>query len=221
MITANYRQDYAGEFVILQTRVVNGKKQQEREWVENPIINQHISGRAAVIGSRDDWEQFEYPRLQRHRGGLLGKKKLQTYGTGAVWKDIGLDFYVGLDRSVLADLKSTGYQEKSVVYTSGKLCIENPGEFFLIPYHSAVDQIAAAVYLAAFDGHKEIFLLGINRETVSLSKHWKDQLTAVFSAYTTTRFCLVGNANNMHESWRKCRNVDTMTYREFISYCDV
>lgn len=216
-----YRTDYAGEFVILQTRVVNGKKQQEREWIENPIINQHISGRAAVIGGRDDWEQFQYSRLQRHQGGLLGKKKLQTYGTGAVWKDIALDFYVGLDRSMLEEIRLAGYQENSIVYTSGRICIENPGEFYLIPYAPAVDQIAATTYLAAFDGHKEIFLLGINQETVSLSKQWQDQLTEVFAAYTTTQFYLVGNADNMYKAWRQCRNVDTMTYRQFISYCDV
>ena len=62
MIQANYRQDYAGEFVVLKTRVVNGKKEQTREWIENPIANQHISERAAIIGSTCDHEEFDHRR---------------------------------------------------------------------------------------------------------------------------------------------------------------
>ena len=50
---ARYRQDYAGEFVILETRWTKGKKVERREWIENPIQNQHISGRAVCIGSNE------------------------------------------------------------------------------------------------------------------------------------------------------------------------
>ena len=37
---ARYRQDYDGEFVIVETRWSAGKKEQKREWVPNPIENQ-------------------------------------------------------------------------------------------------------------------------------------------------------------------------------------
>jgi hypothetical protein len=81
---ARYRTDYLGEFVILETRWSGGKKSETREWINNPITNHHLSGRAACIGSTLDQIHFDYTRLQRHRGGLLGSKKLQTYGTGAL-----------------------------------------------------------------------------------------------------------------------------------------
>ena len=45
-----YRTEYDGEFVIVEHKISQGKKIQEREWIDNPIENQHISGRAAVIG---------------------------------------------------------------------------------------------------------------------------------------------------------------------------
>ena len=51
MIQERYRADYEGEFVITESRWSGGKKTQNREWVANPIDNQHISGRAACIGS--------------------------------------------------------------------------------------------------------------------------------------------------------------------------
>ena len=50
-MSERYRTDYDGEFVITVNTITNGKKVQEREWIANPIENQHISGRAAVIGN--------------------------------------------------------------------------------------------------------------------------------------------------------------------------
>ena len=79
-----FRQDYAGEFVVIESRWISGKKEEKREWIPNPIENQHISGRAACIGSTFDQGTFNYTMLQRHRGGLLGSKKLQTYGVGNI-----------------------------------------------------------------------------------------------------------------------------------------
>ena len=76
MITARYRTDYTGEFIITQSTWSGGKKRQKREWVANPIENQHISGRAVCIGSDVDALRFDYKILQRHRGGLLGSKKI-------------------------------------------------------------------------------------------------------------------------------------------------
>ena len=73
---ARYRTDYAGEFVILETKWSGGKKTETREWIANPIDNHHLSGRAACIGSGQDQKRFDYTRLQRHRGGLLGSKKI-------------------------------------------------------------------------------------------------------------------------------------------------
>ena len=75
-MTPQYRRDYAGEFVILNSTWSGGRKQQEREWIANPIENHHISGRAACIGDPFDQSQFDYTRLQKHRGGLLGSKKI-------------------------------------------------------------------------------------------------------------------------------------------------
>ena len=49
-----HRQDYDGEHILIKTTFQNGKKVEQREWMENPITNQHISGRAAVISGDTD-----------------------------------------------------------------------------------------------------------------------------------------------------------------------
>lgn len=218
---ARYRTDYAGEFVVVETRWSSGKKTQTREFVANPIENHHISGRAVCIGSNFDAYQFDYTRLQQHRGGLLGSKKLQTYGTGDIASTMRLDFAVETCAPQLANLKESGYTEKNIVYTTARQCIAMPGEFYLIPLSPKLLDIATLPYLAAFDGHQEIFLLGYNQETPVENATWNQQVRNVVDAYPGVRFYFVGEPTNMYDSWLEPANTQAMTYRDFIGYCDV
>jgi hypothetical protein len=221
---ARFRADYPGEFVIVNTVWENGKRTEQREWIANPIENQHISGRAACIGSQDSKQEelgFDYRVLQRHRGGLLGSLKLQTYGTGLIAEDMRLDFAVDLDPVQLQKLIETKYYEDNVVYTTARNCIQNPGDFYLIPLAPRLLMPALPIYLAAFDGHKEIFLLGYSKQMVFDNERWVDSVNEVFTAYAGVKFWLVGEPTIMPDVWLEGANVNTMTYREFISYCDV
>ena len=221
MIQTRYRSDYPGEFVLLESRLIDGEKHEKREWISNPIENHHISGRAVVIGSRNDADRFDFTRLQRHKGGLLGKKKLQTYGSNDLWHDMKFDFIACIEPEQLKKIKESSYSEENIVYTTARNCIRNPGEFYLIPWSPVLDELSLAVYLAAFDGHKEVFLLGYNNDTPVVDKNWSAYLNYVFQAYSSTDFVLVGTASNMPAPWRQNRNVRAMKYREFVSYCDV
>jgi hypothetical protein len=221
MIKAHYRADYAGEFVILETRWAGGQKQQTREWVPNPIENHHISGRAACIGSSSDRHKFDYCRLQRHRGGLLGSKKLQTYGVGSITNDMRLDFAVETQREKLKSLIEQGYDANNIVYTSASNCVAYPEKFYLIPYNPKLLDLSSLVYLAAFDRHQEIFLLGYNKDLPAQRPMWWLELVSLMNAYAGTKFYFVGESTNMYDAWLNCANASAMTYREFISYCDV
>ena len=216
-----YRRDYAGEFLVTETRWSGGIKNQQREWIPNPIENHHISGRAAVIISDCDRHQFDYARLQRHRGGLLGKKRLQTYGTGRVWQDMILDFWAGKERQQVDGMIANSYEERCTVYTTPRIVLSYPGRLYLIPMAPAIDSQAIAVYLAAFDGHKEVFLLGANLDTPWMTTSSMANIGYVMSAYDTTQFILVGIESRMPPEWRSLRNVSCQAYREWTSYCDV
>ena len=221
MIENRYRRDYSGEFVITQTRMVDGRSEQTREWIPNAIENYHISGRAAVIGSRLDHERFRHQRLERHRGGLLGKKRLQTYGTGDLWKDMTFDFFVTTDRGQAQAMADSGYDTRSTIYTNANICIENPGRFYLVPFIQPIDNLALATYLAAFDGHQEVFMLGYNTDTAGGTAAWISDVASVMAAYAATQFVLVGKESNMPDAWRQYRNVTVITHRKFITYCDI
>ena len=222
---AKYRLDYAGEFVVVDSVWSGGKKTERREWIPNPIENQHISGRAACIGSGIDFGsgvgKFDYTVLQRHRGGLLSSKKLQTYGVGSIAQQMRLDFAVETNRNNLAKLLDTSYPADNIVYTTGVNCVRYPGNFYIIPLAPRLLDIAIVVYLAAFDGHKEVFLLGYNDEVEVGNQFWVNQVATVFSAYQGVQFYLVGEPTRMYDIWLNCANVRVINYRDWISYCDV
>lgn len=221
MISEHYRKDYTGEFIITKSVWGGGSKQQTREWIPNPIENHHISGRAVCVGSNVDIDRFDFTRLQKHRGGLLGSKKLQTYGTGNLAELMRFDFVVDNDGAVLTQLVESGYCDSNIVYTSPKNCLRYPGKFYFTPYNPPVCKEALAVYLAAFDGHQEVFLLGYHNLVEGTNNNWHNHVEAIFRTYRGTKFVLVGEQRYMYEHWLQHANVEVFDYRKFISYCDV
>lgn len=220
MIHEKYRRDYDGEFVLANVDQVGGNLLQKREWIDNPVDNQHISGRAAVIAHGFRHSGLTHQKLSRHRGGLLGSKRLQTYGTGSSWRDMRFDFFVTNDEDNITDMLQQGYTNSTIVYTSIKNCLRNPGNFYPVPYQPVIDYLAQAAYLAAFDGHTEVFLIGYNKDTLAGTQAWSKDVDTVMKTYTNTKFWLVGSQNFPLE-WCQHRNVGVMDYRRFISYCDV
>lgn len=221
MINENYRKDYEGEFVIVNTIWRGGKKEQVREWIPNLIENNHISGRAVCIGSDIDRELFDYKILERHRGGLLGSKKLQTYGTGPTAQHLRLDFTVEPEEKNLAQLIENKYVDKNIVYSSPRNCLKYPEKFYPIPFNPKIVTEALLVYLAAFDQHREVFLLGYTTETPRDHSQWDQHIRQIMEIYNTTKFYLVGRPHQVPPDWLELGNVNHMTYRNFITYCDV
>jgi hypothetical protein len=223
MITARYRQHYDGEFIITDTKYSGGMKIQNREFVANQISNQHISGRAAVIGQDISVRDDVVNKLENHKGGLLGQKKLQTYGCEGVWRKIRVDFYVDSNTKELADMVAKNATQNTVVYSTTRNCLRFPEHLYPIPYAVRLSPGAQAAYIAAFDGHQEVFILGVDGicpPSVIDTQSFAD-MVHVFQAYKATKFILVTDGAKPPEAWRNFANVDTWDYRKFIIYCDV
>ena len=220
MIRERYRRDYDGEFILVEVAFRDNQIHQQREWINNPIQNSHISGRAAVIAERFSYGKFTHRRLQNHRGGLLATRSLQTYGTGDLWQDMRFDFFLVNQDRVALDIISKNYHEQSVVYSTTRLCVEHPGCFYPVPYQPPVDALAQIVYLAAFDGHREIFLLGYRGDLPAGTAAWISDVDRVIKTYPGTKFYVVDTAN-IPTAWLSNDNVEAMELRRFISYCDV
>jgi len=223
-----YRTEYDGEFVIINNTVKDGKKHQEREWIDNPITNQHISGRAAIIGNGNSRFQNRTTgfnlksKIEQHAGWHLGRKRLQSYGSEGCWQEMQCDFYVEFDPEKLQEIKSENYQQTVSVYTNARNCINDPGEFYLVPYQMRGKSVVVATWLACFDGHTEIFLLGVD----GLQADEPDlkcvyQMNGVFVDYPTVKFYYVSDGAKAHTLWRNAINFQQISYAEFISYCDI
>ena len=225
-----YRTEYDGEFVIVEHKISNGKKLQEREWIDNPIENQHISGRAAVIGNGESRYNTNYngkinlkTKIEQHAGWHLGRKRLQSYGSQGCWQEMQCDFYVEFDKQKLSEIKEAKYQQKVSVYSHARNCIDDPGEYYLVPYGVRGKSIAVATWLACFDGHTEIFLLGADAmfDNDTPDRKTVNGLNAVFNDYPTVKFYYVSDGCQAHATLRNNKNFIHMRYANFISYCDI
>jgi len=220
-----YRSDYEGEFIITKSTIRGGKKIQDKEWIKNPIQNQHISGRAVCIADGESRAKFPIHRLEGHKGGLLGKLRVQTYGTGRVADEIICNFYVSRDKEILERCIEKEYTVHTVCYTSTTNCLAYPGEFYLTPYKTLGSDQLIAAWIACFDGHKEVFLLGYD--------YLDDQATIaeicdLMNTYKGVKFTRVSAGpkrdqfdNQTPEDWKWCTNFSEMSYTQWISYCDV
>jgi hypothetical protein len=131
------------------------------------------------------------------------------------------DFFVTTDHDQAQAIKEQDYNKNSVVCASASICLEHPKTFHLIPYHPDVDPMALPIYLAVFDGHREIFLFGYSKDTPVGRQGWERSVDAVIKAYADVKFYFVGTEHNLPEIWRYNSNIDQMDFRKFVTYCDV
>ena len=217
-----YRRDYPGEYVVSNTTWKDGIKSQNREWIDNPIKVIQSSERATCIAKHPSLKETFYRRVAENRGDLLSHKKMQTYGIDDVWEVMHPNFLVTQKTDILRAMAETDYPEDVIVYTSAANCLEFPEQFFLFPYHFSATPYAQAAWLACFDEHKEIFLLGYEEVDMEGTRQQKmiDSVGNVFDTYPDVKFVHVTNANTPSE-WRRRVNVKTMDLETYISYCDV
>lgn len=220
-MAARFRREYTGEFVITDIQMTNGRVKQQREWIPNSIVNEHVSPRAIVIAPNTLEKTIPLARLEKHKGGLRGSLRLQTYGTADIWERMRLDFYVSTSRKNIARLVEQGYHETTPVMTSGSICLEHAGKLYLIPYLPHLDDLALALYLAAFDDHREIFLMGYSLDTQGQTFNWVNDVNRVFQDYPETQFVILSSDAGLADVWRENANVSAMKPRKFISYCDL
>jgi len=218
-----YRSDYDGEFVITGVKITNGRKHQEREFIENPININSISGRAVCVSIGDSSTKFKLDRLMLYHG-LLNSLPLNVYTTGSLYHQIKGNFHVTFDPLKLQELIDLNLTEDIIVYTSTTNCLKTPGEFFIIPHGFKSTEEAVAAYLAAFDGHNDVFLVGYDEYDVTGTQRRSkmiDTVGNVIKTYSTTKFHHVIDQGVTPNEWRQYSNVKTMTVRDFISHCDI
>lgn len=239
-----YRKFYQGEDIVVERNYTDGIWHDTTENVPNAVINSQISNQAVVIGNGPSrLELFNLNILSKHRGGLLGSRKLQTYGCNALYRNYAPDFLVATGNDMIKELAQSNYIQDHIVYTSSIHLLEYPGKFYLIPYNPYTDAGTTAAYIAAFDGHRRVYMIGFDGQdkpgynynvyagtpnynplnaTVS-DIRWIEDRATLFRTYNQTEFIRVSlkGREPIPESWKYLTNFRAIGLNEFVREVDL
>lgn len=220
-----YRENYTGESVVSQLTMQGGEWNIQREWVPNAITNSFTTTQALVIGNGPSWQDpqsgFDLSHVARHKGGLFGTDRLQTYGTNGLFKKFSPDFLV-VDDNDAKEVAQSGYTNDHIVYAHGTKIIEFPGKFYLIPQDPSWNAGSVATYMACFDGHKKIFLMGFDGVQGN-DAFYEQTMAQLFKLYADVDFVRVCPTREfyMPESWKYAVNLRQITFRDFVLEADI
>lgn len=238
-----YRSNYTGEDIIQERKLVDGKWISTTEHIPNNITNNQISNRAVIFGNGTGRNGFPIQHLLNKKSGLLGADTLQSYGCNAFYRDYTPDFLVVTHRTIAEEISKTNYWKDNIVYTRVDISLEFPKKFYLIPYDPYADAGTTAAYIAAFDGHKKIYLLGFNgqdtlgfndnvyadtkgydsKNTVIDDSKWIKNIHKLCSVYDDVDFVRVTESGrrNTPESWKSLTNLRQINFRDFVIETDL
>ena len=245
MINPNkkYRRGYVSEHVVVEKKMEGGRWYTTTENVPNKLTNRQISNTAIVIGNGINRLGFNLPQFNKPSG-LLGAKTVQTYGSNALYRDYQPDFLIAVGNNGIVDeIATNGYTNEHIVYSSAIHLLEFPGKFYLIPHDIYADAGTTAAYIAAFDEHKRIYLIGFDGQEPGVwnnnvyagtlgydpvnfdvnSDEWIANRKQLFDVYDDVDWIWVtpeGN-NLIPELLKPCLNFRQIGFRQMVLECDL
>jgi len=238
-----YRSTYSGENIVTGLTYEAGEWQPELESVPNAVLNTHTTTQAVAIGNGVSRQDFDLKFVINHSAGFGGRDSLQTYGCNAVYRDANPDFLIVTGAGMIQEVAESGYCDNNIVYANADYLLDYPGKFYLIPQNLYFDSGALAAYMAAFDGHKKVFLIGFDSYDVpgaynnmysNTANYLTDQdtqnhafftksLHAVMTTYSNVEFVRVMPSDQhwAHEDHLRLPNFRQINYRAFVIEADI
>jgi hypothetical protein len=195
-----------------------------------------------AIGNGPSRLEFDLKNL-KHASGLLGATTLQTYGCNALYRDFTPDFLVAIGNDIVTEIAGTSYPNNNIVYTRGQSLLEHPNRFYLIPHDPYADAGSTAAYIAAFDGHKKIYLLGFDEQdtpgvNVNVyagtnayddvecdvgSEKWMQNRIKLFNTYDDVDWVMINQRGRclLAEEFKFCPNFRQISFRDFVLEADL
>ena len=162
-----------------------------------------------------------------HKGGLFGANKLQSYGCNSLYKEFTPDFLVVVGDENVAEIAATTYPDDNIVYVNGEHLVAHSGKFYLIPQNLSYDAGALAAYMACFDGHKKVFLLGYDSYTETIEHPTQaffiKTLAEVVKTYNNVDFVRVmpTASYSCDPQLSSFPNFRQISYRDFVLEADI
>ena len=238
-----HRSDYTGEDIVQDRTLIDGKWETTTEHVPNNVINNQISNRAVVFGNGTGRLDFPVQHILTKKSGLLGADSLQSYACNAFYRDYTPDFLVVSSRTIADEVTKSRYTTDNIVYTRVDISLEFPKNFYLVPHDPYADAGTTAAYIAAFDGHKKIYLLGFNgQDTLGLNDNiyagtrgydakdadvsdlkWISNMAVLCKIYDDVDFVRVTESGRRStpNAWKSLTNLRQISFRDFVLEADL
>ena len=238
-----YRTNYVGENVTTLARYKGQTWEYSTEWVPLAVENRQTSRIATIIGNGKSRKDFELGLLINHKAGVLGAKSMQTYGCNAVYREANPTFMVASNEAMCEEMVNNGYCDNHIVYANSRMVMKYPGKFYLIPQDLSANSGTVAAYLACFDGHDRVYLLGFDGQTdrnlnnniyagtnayepesANLTSYYHEgTLLRVMSLYSEVEFVRVAPTRDYRcpESWKGLLNFRQIDFRDFTLEADL
>lgn len=238
-----FRNDYEGEWVVKTLTISGGITQQEREWVPNSVQNINHTGHAVVFGNGTSRLDYDYVPAFHHRGGLMGKKKIQTYGCNALYRDQSPNFLIVTSEIIAKEVNDAKYDENNTVYARANQVLNHPKSFHLIPHDDFKDAGATALRLACFDGHRKVYMVGFDTQNLPGQnnnvyanthgygsneapiddKNWTENWLEVMNTYHHVDFIRVTHREDypLPETLKYANNLRSISFRDFVFEVDL
>jgi hypothetical protein len=213
-----------------------------------------ISDQAVVVGNGISANEFDLTRILPYREITpwgqstqwivkRDRKNFFTYGCNAIYRNYKLDFITSTGEGIIKEIAETALEKPEIIYTNAKYLEQYPGQFNFLPQNPNFNSGALAVYMAAFDGHKKIFLLGFDgiddpsnnynmfagtsnyppSDYLINESYWVRSLNTVMQVYSDTEFVRVCPTKNFRqpELWRNNLNYRQIDFRQFVLEADI
>jgi len=223
-----FRNNYSGEDIYTAATYTDGSWLYDKEFVPKTLENQKFGGRAVIIGNGTSRLKFDLNHLK--------SKNLQTYGCNALYRDFDPDFLVAVGKEISDEIEHSGYAAQHVVYSTIDNILRYSNTFHLIPQNPSWNAGAIAAYLACFDGHPVVYLLGFDGNDApntinNVYDRGSDQndsfmsltLVHVFKSYPMVDFVLVNSTGRgyMPAAWHGVTNLRRIDFRQLVIECDL
>jgi hypothetical protein len=248
MLQKLYRKNITTENINTVGLYIDDEWKYQKESVPIQQFNT-VSPNAIVIGNGITANQFDLTKILPYREttpwGEVGMwkykrqiKNFLTYGCNAIYRNYKPDFVIATGKDFVDELAQQSYCNENIVYTNNKYLELHPNKFNFIPQNPEYNAGAIAAYLAAFDGHQRVYMLGFDGIDNTSDNYnffagtpnyppsnypineefWVRSLNEVMSTYSDTEFIRVCPSKRFRqpESWKYNLNYKQIDFRQFV-----
>lgn len=249
-----YRKDITAETVYLIGLYIEDQWKYQTEDIAIPQ-HKNLSDYAVVIGNGITANQFDLTKILPYRESTpwgettewVCERQIRNflaYGCNAIYRNFKLDFVSCVGEGIIKEIaESTVDNTGTVFYTNSKYLELYPGKFYFLPQNPSFNSGAMSTYVAAFDGHKRIYMLGFDgidtpNNTYNIfagtvnypalhsdinDSYYVQCLNTVMQVYNDTEFIRVCPTKNFRQPdiWRYNLNFRQIDFRQFVVEADI